>query len=66
MEVDNQIKDIITNLNDKLRLITIECMGKVAYPEYIDEKLKSIEWDIRVLRNRVDMAISEKEDNHGK
>lgn len=66
MKVDNQIKYIISNLNDKLRSITIECLGEKAYAEYIDEKLKSIEWDIRVLRNRVDMAISEKEDNYGK
>ena len=66
MKVDNQIKDIVSNLNDKLRSITIECLGEEAYAEYIDEKLKSMEWDIKVLRNRVDMAISEKEDNHEK
>lgn len=66
MKVDNQIKGIISNLNDKLRSITIECLGEEAYAEYIDEKLKSMEWDIKVLRNRVDMAISEKEDNHEK
>lgn len=66
MKVDNQIKGIITNLYDKLWSITLECNKKEAYPEYIDEKLKSMEWDIKVLRNRVDMAISEKEDNHEK
>ena len=66
MKVDNQIKDIVSNLNDKLRSITIECLGEEAYAEYIDEKVKSMEWDIKVLRNRVDMAISEKEDNHEK
>lgn len=66
MKVDNQIKGIVSNLNDKLRSITIECIGEEAYAEYIDEKLKSMEWDIKVLRNRVDMAISEKEDNYEK
>lgn len=66
MKVDNQIKGVVSNLNDKLRSITIECLGEEAYAEYIDEKLKSMEWDIKVLRNRVDMAISEKEDNHEK
>ena len=66
MKVDNQIKGIVSNLNDKLRSITIECLGEEADAEYIDEKLKSMEWDIKVLRNRVDMAISEKEDNHEK
>ena len=66
MKVDNKIKGIITNLYDKLWSITLECNKEEASPEYIDEKLKSMEWDIKVLRNRVDMAISEKEDNHEK
>ena len=58
MKVDNQIKGIVSNLNDKLNSITIECIKEGAHPEYIDEKLKSMEWDIKVLRNRVDMALS--------
>lgn len=62
MKVDSQIKGIISNLNDKLNSITIECINKEAYPEYIDEKLKSMEWDIKVLRNRVDMALSERKE----
>ena len=66
MKVDNKIKGIITNLYDKLWSITLECIKEEASPEYIDEKLKSMERDIKVLRNRVDMAISEKEDNHEK
>ena len=66
MKVDNKIKGIITNLYDKLWSITLECNKEEASPEYIDEKLKSMKWDIKVLRNRVDMAISEKEDNHEK
>ena len=67
MKVDNQIKDIVSNLNDKLNSITIECLGEEAYAEYIDEKLKSMEWDIKVLRNRVDTALLErKEINYGK
>lgn len=59
MKVDNQIKGVVSNLNDKLRSITIECIKEEVYPEYIDEKLKSIEWDIKVLRDRVNMALLE-------
>lgn len=62
MKVDNQIKGIISNLNDKLNSITIECINEEVYPEYIDKKLKSMEWDIKVLRNRVDMALSERKE----
>ena len=62
MKVDNQMKDIVSNLNDKLNSITIECIKEEAHPEYIDEKLKSIEWDIKVLRNRVDIALSERKE----
>ena len=62
MKVDNQIKGIISNLNDKLNSITIECIKEEVYPEYIDEKLKSMEWDIKVLRNRVDMALSDRKE----
>ena len=62
MKVDSQIKGIISNLNDKLNSITIECIKEEAYPKYIDEKLKSMEWDIKVLRNRVDMALSERKE----
>ena len=62
MKVDNQIKGIISNLNDKLNSITVECIKEEAYPEYIDEKLKSIELDVKVLRNRVDTALSERKE----
>lgn len=62
MKVDNQIKGIVSNLNDKLNSITIECIKEETYPEYIDEKLKSMEWDIKVLRNRVDMALSDRKE----
>ena len=62
MKVDNQIKGIVSNLNDKLNSITIECINEEVYPEYIDEKLKSMEWDIKVLRNRVNMALSERKE----
>ena len=62
MKVDNQIKGIVSNLNDKLNSITIECINEEVYPEYIDEKLNSMEWDIKVLRNRVDMALSERKE----
>ena len=62
MKVDNQIKGIVSNLNDKLNSITIECINEEAYPEYIDEKLKSMEWDIKVLRNREDTALSERKE----
>ena len=61
IEVDTQIKMIIANLNDKLYSITKECEKEEAYSGYIDEKLKSIEWDIRVLRNRVDEKLKNKE-----
>ena len=60
IEVDNQMKMIIANLNDKLASITNECYKDKAYAGYIDEKLKSIEWDIKVLRGRVDKAMQEK------
>lgn len=56
IEVDSQIRMIIANLNDKLASITNECSKDKAYAGYIDEKLKSIEWDIKVLRGRVDKA----------
>ena len=59
IEVDSQMKMIIANLNDKLASITNECRKDKAYAGYIDEKLKSIEWDIQVLRNRVDKAKEE-------
>lgn len=59
MKVDNKIKGIITNLYDKLWSITLECNKEEATPEYIDEKLKSMEWDIKVLRDRVNMSLLE-------
>lgn len=59
IEVDTQIKMIIANLNDKLASITNECYKDKAYAGYIDEKLKSIEWDIKVLRNRVNKVMEE-------
>ena len=62
MKVDNQIKGIVSNLNDKLNSITIECIKEEAYPEYIDEKLKSMEWDIKVLRNRVDLVLLDRKE----
>ena len=61
IEVDSQINMIMANINDKMRSITQECLKDKAYAGYIDEKLKSIEWDIRVLRNRVDKALKEEE-----
>ena len=61
IECDSQIKMIIANLNDKLMSITTECSKEKAYAGYIDEKLKPIEWDIKVLRNRVDKAMNELE-----
>ena len=60
IEVDSQIKMIIANLNDKLASITNEYYKDKAYAGYIDEKLKPIEWDIKVLRYRVDKALEEK------
>lgn len=62
LDVDNQIKMIIANVNDKMQSITIECMKDKAYAGYLDEKLKSIEWDIRVLRHRIDTILNGKED----
>lgn len=62
MKVDSQIKCIVSNLNDKLNSITIECIKEETYPEYIDKKLKSMEWNIKALRNRVDMALSERKE----
>ena len=62
MKVDNQIKGIVSNLNDKLNSITIECINEEVYPEYIDKKLKSMEWNIKALRNRVNMALSERKE----
>ena len=59
IEVDSQMKMIIANLNDKLASITNEWYNDKAYAGYIDEKLKSIEWDIKVLRGRVDKAMEE-------
>ena len=59
IEVDNQIDMIVANINDKMRSITQECLKDKAYAGYIDEKLKSIEWDIKVLRGRVDKAMQE-------
>ena len=40
IEVDNQMKMIIANLNDKLASITNECYKDKAYAGYIDEKLQ--------------------------
>lgn len=62
LENDSQLKMIIANLNDKLNSITNECYKNEIYAGYIDEKLKSIEWDIKVLRNRVN-AVLNKENN---
>ena len=59
IEVDSQMKMIIANLNDKLASITNECYKDKAYAGYINEKLQSIEWDIEVLRCRVDKAMQE-------
>ena len=59
IEVDSQMKMIIANLNDKLASITNECYKDKAYAGYIDENLQSIEWDIGVLRYRVDKAMQE-------
>lgn len=39
IKVDNQMKMIIANLNDKLASITNECYKEKAYAKYIDEKL---------------------------
>lgn len=64
IEVDSQINMIMANINDKMRSITQECLKDEAYAGYIDEKLKSIEWDIRVLRNRVDKALKEEENEN--
>lgn len=61
IEVDTQIRMIIANLNDKLEAIAHECSGDKAYAGYIDEKLTSIEWDIKVLRQRVDKILKEEE-----
>lgn len=65
IDVDTQINLIVANINDKMQSITIECMKDKAYAGYIDEKLKSIEWDIRVLRNRVDKALKEFNNDEG-
>lgn len=65
IDVDTQINLIVANINDKMQSITIECMKDKAYAGYIDEKLKSIEWDIRVLRNRVDKALKELNNDEG-
>lgn len=71
IEVDTQIRMIVANLNDKLASITNEFYTHdEAFAGYIDEKLKSIEWDIRVLRNRVDLALKsddekKREDTNG-
>lgn len=62
IEVDTQIKMIIANINDKMQSITIECLKDKAYAGYIDEKLKSIEWDVNVLRHRVDIALNKEEE----
>ena len=59
LEVDNQIKMIIANINDKMQSITIECMKDEAFAGYLDEKLKPIEWDIKVLRKRIDEVLKE-------
>ena len=64
IEVDSQINMIMANINDKMRSITQECLKDEAYADYIDEKLKSIEWDIRVLRNRVNKALKEEENEN--
>lgn len=61
IEVDTQIEMIIANINDKMQSITIECLKDKAYAGYIDEKLKSIEWDVNVLRHRVDIALNKKD-----
>ena len=59
LEVDNQIKMIIANINDKMQSITRECMKDEAFVGYLDEKLKPIEWDIKVLRKRIDKVLKE-------
>ena len=56
IEVDSQMKMIIANLNDKLASITNECYKIV---DNRNNEIKEIEWDIKVLRGRVDKAMKE-------
>lgn len=64
LDVDSQIKMIIANVNDKMQSITIECMKDKAYAGYLDEKLQSIEWDIKVLRHRIDKVLKGNNDEN--
>lgn len=60
---DSQMKMIVANINDKMLSITNEVTSREkSYAYYIDEKLKDIEWDIKVLRNRVNEALEKEKE----
>ena len=60
---DSQIQMIVANINDKMLSITNEVKSREkSYAYYIDEKLKDIEWDIKVLRNRVNEALEKEKE----
>lgn len=58
IEVDSQILLIVLNLNNKLQAIAYECFSGKLSAIYVDKKLKSIENDVKVLRQRVDTALN--------
>lgn len=60
---DSQMKMIVANINDKMLSITNEVTNREkSYAYYIDEKLKDIEWDIKILRNRVNEALEKEKE----
>ena len=60
---DSQMQMIVANINDKMLSITHEVKSREkSYAYYIDEKLQSIEWDIKVLRSRVNNALEEQKE----
>lgn len=54
---------LVTEINDKMLSITNEVTSREkSYAYYIDEKLKDIEWYIKMLRNRVNEALEKEKE----
>jgi hypothetical protein len=55
IENNYTMKSIVYNINDKMESISREILSQdKSYLPYLDEKLKSIEYDVKVLRRIID------------
>lgn len=52
----DKIHLIVANINDKMASITTESQKEEMNIEYVDEKLSSIEYDVKILRYVLDKA----------